>query len=206
MALTKRLFLGSLVCGLLAGCGGSEWSTDYSDAITPETSANWRVTGIEVIVPETLTISEKNVYRPDADIVWRGEPDGDRRAQISAIVTEAAQRGSAGLNGRKAVTLRVEMAQFHALSDIARAKLKRSGVHNIMFTAEVLDAKSGQILAGPEFIKADLVAYTGPQAVEAEKEGQTQRVRIVNHLSAVFAGWLGTGPDTVRGTFKRLGR
>jgi hypothetical protein len=30
-------------------------------------------------------VSEENVYAPEAEIVWRGEPEGDRHAQVAQI-------------------------------------------------------------------------------------------------------------------------
>lgn len=205
MALGKRQFFTGLLCAMTAGCVGT-WTTDYSDAISPEVSRGWRISTVSVTVPESLTVSEENVYAPVADIVWRGDAPGDRRTQVAAIVKQAAQRGAAGLRGRRSVRLSVEVTRFHALSDTARLRLSQSGVHDIAFVARVTDARTGEVLAGPEAIRADLVAYTGEDALAAERAGQTQKVRITNHLARVFAGWLGAGPDDVRGSFRRMGR
>ncbi|TCO70369.1 DUF6778 family protein [Rhodovulum euryhalinum] len=205
MTLSKRLVLGGLLGVLVAGCSGT-WATDYSDAIAPATSRNWRVVALDIVVPGTLTVSEEDVYRPNADIVWRDDPPGDRHAQVKAIVETAARRGTAGLRGSRPVRLSVTMAEFHALSDISRLRLSHAGVHNIKFTAQVSDARTGAVLAGPEEIRADLPAYTGMDAIRAERRGETQKKRITDHLARVFAGWLGAGPDDVRGAFQRLGR
>ena len=45
----------------------------------------------------------------------------------------------------------------------------------------------------------------GAAAVTAAMQGDTQRVRIVNHLARVTRGWLGVGPDQRR-TFTSFGR
>jgi len=103
------------------------------------------------------------------------------------------------------VRLTINVSQFHALSDMARQRLQRSGVHKISFVAQVSDARTGQVLAGPEPIRADLVAHTGQQALQAESQGQIQKVRITNHLTRVIAGWTGAGSDDVRGAFQRVG-
>ncbi|GAA0289546.1 DUF6778 family protein [Rhodovulum strictum] len=205
MIFTRRVFMGGLVTGLLSGCAGT-WTTDYSDAISPAVSRGWRVTQFDIRVPDSLTVSEANVYQPEADIVWRGDPPGDRRAQVAAIFDTAARRGTSNLRGPRPVRLTINVTQFHALSDIARKRLSRSGVHNISFVAQVSDARTGQVLAGPEPIKADLVAYTGQQALQADLQGQTQKVRITDHLTRVLAGWTGAGPDDVRAEFQRIGR
>lgn len=202
---TRRLLFGGALCALAAGCA-TQWATDYSDTISAEVSRGWRVTRIDIRVPETLSVSEKNTFAPDADIVWRGEPEGDRRAQVEAIFEEAARRGTAGLRGPRPVTLEATVTRFHALSDLARERLQISGVHDIRFTARVLDGRTGAVLAGPEAISADLIAYTGQDAERAMAAGQTQKVRITNHLVRVFAGWTGAGPDDVRGSFTRIGR
>ena len=67
-------------------------------------------------MPETLTTSEENSYTPDFDIVWHGEPFGDRRAQAAAIVTEGIQKGAAGLHGKTRVRIVATLGQFHAIT------------------------------------------------------------------------------------------
>ncbi len=197
----------ALVVGatLVAGCTAQEWTTSYNDVVKAETSRGWRVTEIDVQVPTTLTVSEENSYAPDADIVWREERKGDRYAQVDRIITEAARRGSSGLRGGKPVKLVLVVDTFHALSEKARTKLSSSGVHNIGFTAQVFDARSGQALTPIDHVQADLIAYVGDEAKSYVARGETQRVRIVRHVSKVIAGWLANGPDP-RGTFDRRGR
>lgn len=190
---------------LLSACGSSEWATSYGDVVNHKDASTWRVTEIDVTVPRTLSVSEANRFAPDADIVWREELGGDRYEQVDRIITEAARRGVARLRGKRPVKLVVEVATFHALTEKTRRVLSRSGVHNITFTAQVVDARTGAPLTPVDQIRADLVAYTGEQALVAERAGQTQRVRIIDHVSGVFAGWLGVGPDA-RGTFSRAGR
>ncbi len=190
---------------LLAACAGGQWETSYGDVIDPKTARNWRVVAVDVRVPRNLTVSEANTYAPDADIVWRGDPPGDRYQQVDAILTEAIRRGSAGLKGNRPVRIVATVRQFHALTEKARYGLNNAGVHNIIFTAQVVDARTGQPLTPADTIKADLVAYSGDQALAAERAGQTQKVRITDHVAKVIAGWLGIGPD-VRGTFRRTGR
>jgi len=201
----RFVFLGLAGFGL-AGCsGGDQWATEYADLIDPNVSKNWRIANIDVRVPESLSVSEANSFAPDADIVWREEPLANRHQQVDRIITRAAQIGSGQLTGARAVNLVVQVSEFHALTQKARTTLQNSGVHNITFTAQVLDAKTGVELTPVDTIRADLVGFSGAQAVEAVKQGQTQRVRIIAHVSQVIAGWLGHGPD-VRSTFSRNGR
>lgn len=189
----------------LSGCGGSEWQTNYTDAIDPAEAQGWSVVAVDVTVPRTLTVSEANSFAPNADIVWREYPYADRYEQVDAIITDAVKRGAADLHGPREVKLLITVMQFHALSEKSRAVLQRSGVHDITFSAQIIDVVTNTPLSAPELIKADLVAFVGDQAVAAEKQGLTQKLRISNHVAAVIAGWLGTGED-VRGSFKRNGR
>ncbi|HGG63134.1 MAG TPA: hypothetical protein ENK34_01050 [Rhodobacteraceae bacterium] len=204
----KKLLTPIMLAGvlLLSACG-AKWETSYPDDINPDVSKGWRVVAVDVRVPTTLSVSEANTYAPDADIVWREDPygKGSRYQQVDAIMTEAVKRGAKVLRGGKPVKLVVVMQQFHALSEKARFGLNNAGVHNIVFTAQVFDARTGKPLTKPDLIKADLVAYVGDQALEAERKGLTQKVRITDHVSKVIAGWLSHTVD-VRGSFSRSGR
>lgn len=188
---------------LLAACG-SDFETSYSAPIDPGVSRDWRVADVRVIVPDDLRVSEQRSVFPSADIVWREDPPGDRRAQVGKIVADAARQGTAGLRGRRPVVIYVTVSKFHALTFEAEARLTVTGVHNIDFTAQVSDARTGEILAGPEFIRAELPGKVGPEAREARARGETQKSLISGHLRRVFAGWLGIGPDP-RFKFSRLG-
>jgi len=189
----------------LASCAGGSWETSYHDVIDPKVARGWRVVDVDVTVPRSLTVSEANSFAPNADIVWRGDPPGDRYEQIDKILTNALKKGVSGLKGPRPVRLLVTVQQFHAVTEKTRRVLSNAGVHNIIFTAQIVDAKTGAPLSPVDTIKADLVAFSGEQALAAEREGQTQKVRITNHVARVIAGWLGTGPD-IRGTFTRSGR
>ncbi len=202
----KSAFLLLGVGLMLAACGiGESWKTDYGDVIDPAVARTWRVTSIDVRVPETLTVSEANTYAPDADIVWRGDPPGNRYKQVQAIIAEAARRGSAGLHGKRPVRLVIEMRTFHAVTERTRYNLENAGVHNITFEAGIFDARTGKQLVPTDVIQADLIALSGTKAIAAEARGETQKVRIIDHVSKVIAGWLGIGPD-IRGSFTRNGR
>ena len=194
------------LAGLALSACGQAWETAYDSPPAAAQSVSWRASQIVVAVPESLTVSEANTYAPDADIVWRGEPAGDRHAQVRALMHEAVSKGAARLSGKgRGVRIEVTVAQFHALTEKTRTTLQRSGVHNIDFSIRVTDHRTGELLAAEDNIQADLIGFTGTKAAEAEAMGQTQRVRIVNHVADVVAAWLGTGPD-VRAKFSRLGR
>lgn len=197
-----RLALLALVA-LLAGCG-TEFRTSYDNPVAAEVSRGWRLADVVVTVPETLTVSEAKSIFPQADIVWREDPPGDRRAQVARLVADAARAGASGLGGQRPVRLLVTVERFHALTFEAEAKLNFSGVHNIRLVASVADARSGAVLAGPERIEASLPAFVGNDAIVARRDGKTQRSLISGHLQEVFAGWLGLGRDP-RDSFRRIG-
>lgn len=202
--MTRRgyLLLGASAL-LLAACGGL-YRTRYDAPLDPAVTRGWRLADVQVEVPEALTVSEEASLVPRADIVWREDPRGDRKAQIAAILRDAVRRGAAGLGGAQPVVINIEVARFHALTFEAERRLSASGVHNIDFTATVLDARSGAVLAGPAYIEAATPAFSGEEARRRRAAGETQRSVITNHVAATVAGWLGTGPDN-RGEFSRRG-
>ncbi len=143
-----------------------------------------RVENITVRVPRSLRVSEGNGYLPSTDIVWRGDPIGDRYAQIGAIFYDAMNKGTRNLDGATPVFLDIEVTRFHALTE--RARYTTGGVHNINFILTLRHAKTGAPLGEPRRIRADLHAFGGRQALEAEARGETQKVRITNMLAEVI--------------------
>ncbi len=146
----------------------------------------WGVAEVIVRVPETLRVSEAaNEYIPNADIVWREDPLGDRREQIARILREAAGIGLERLDGPRKVRIELIVRRFHALTELARYTV--GGFHTIYFDILVRDAESGALIAGPEPVRMRFIAYGGARAVMAERRGLTQRVRIERHVAAALA-------------------
>lgn len=194
----SRLLLIMMVFGL-AACGGT-FRTHYD---APVDSAGWRVTAVDVSVPRTLVVSEEEVFIPQADIVWREDPAGDRYNQVAAIMKDAVSRGSAGLKGPRAVRLEVTVTRFHALTFLAEAQAP-AGVHNVHFNIVAKDARTGEVLAGPEAIEAALPAMTGVRMAQARARGETQKSQITAHVAKTIAAWLGISADA-RQTFASVG-
>jgi hypothetical protein len=200
MRLVQVLFV--LLFGLiLTACGALR--TDRQEAAAIDKAANSAevqtnadalvvVNAIEVLVPDTLLVSEANRYYPRGDIVWRGEPLGDRRAQVKAIFEEGIGRGAAALDGATPVDLQVKVLRFHALTQKARYTV--GGVHAITFVVTLKDPETGVLLADPRVVRADLNAYGGEEALSAEAGGFTQKFRITNHLANVIVADL-SDPD-----------
>lgn len=205
MSVSRRWLLGKGLAGVfgLAGCS-TDFQTDFAEPIPADVSRGWRVADVRVVAPVTLTVSEALVLAPNADVVWREDPPGDRRAQVAAVVRKAALRGTRGLRGSRPVYIDVTITRFHALTFEAETRAADAGVHDIEFVAQVVDARTGTVLAGPDRIEASLPALAGTEMTAARLRGESQRSHITAHLEAVFAGWLGIGPDP-RGSFRRLG-
>ena len=148
-----------------------------------ELPQSMRVSAINVRVPNTLKVSEANVYYPRADIVWRGEPIGDRHAQIKAIFEEAFLNGTRDMAGEADVVLDVEIIRFHSVTEKTRYSV--GGVHNMEFNLTVRSAATGLALAPTRRVEANLPAFGGNQAIQAEQRGQTQIVRVKGYLAQV---------------------
>lgn len=203
MPVSRRFLLLSALALPLAACG-TEYATDFA-ALAPEVTGLWHVTDVVVDAPESLTVSEAPVLVPLADIVWReDDPRGDRRVQVEVILQQAIARAARGLHGPRPVILLVKVRRFHALTFEAETQLSRSGVHTIHFDIWAVDARTGAVLVGPDLIKADVPALSGPAMKDARARGETQKSQISAHVTATIAAWLGIGPD-VRGSFTRLG-
>ena len=142
------------------------------------------VTQVNVTVPRSLSTSEANSYYPRADIVWRGDPIGDRHRQVADILEAGLRAGTADMAGSVPVTLDVTAVRFHSLTEKARYSV--GGVHNIIFDLTVRNAATGVPLSPTRRVEADLPALGGTAAIEADRQGQTQKVRLHGFLQQVI--------------------
>lgn len=203
MTLTRRIALLGLSAALLSACVGGTFETSYQP-VPAEVARSWRLSEVRVSVPKSLVVSEAKSLLPTADIVWREDPLGDRHDQVGKIVQNAVLRGAQGLRGSRPVIIDITVTRFHALTFEAEASSSDWGVHNVDFTAQVIDAKTGAVLVGPTEIRAETPAWSGARMRAARAKGITQKSMITNHVAATIAGWLGLGPDN-RGKFSRQG-
>ncbi|SPH17743.1 hypothetical protein DEA8626_01270 [Defluviimonas aquaemixtae] len=204
MRIVKVLTRLGILSAALALAACADFRTSYSAPVPAEQSAGWRLAGVSVTVPETLSVSEARTLLPNADIVWREDPPGDRRAQVATILTDATRQGAAGLKGGTPVRLELTVSRFHALTFEAEQRLQRAGVHDIEFVLRAVDARTGRVLAGPDMIEASLPALSGIKMLEARARGASQKSHITAHVRRVIAGWLSLGPDP-RVEFTRIG-
>ena len=146
-----------------------------------EIQRDYNVVAVDVIVPRELDVSERNGYYPTADIVWRGDPVGDRHLQIEQIFQTAAADAFADLNGARDVMAVIQLHRFHGVTE--RTRYSVGGVYNMEFYLSVYDAQTGAVIEAPRFLVADLPAPGGEAAVRLEQAGQTEKVRVLNYLT-----------------------
>jgi hypothetical protein len=186
----KRIFtIPTLIIVAVLGLSACATPSDVSrnaafDAITPVIEAptqDWSITAYEITVPRTLSVSEANSIKPASDIVWRGEPLGDRYEQVERIFDEALAGVMLPREGAMTpVVVSIEMTRFHALTE--RARYTIGGEHEIEFILTVRHAETGAILSGPRSVDLTFRAHGGQAAIEAEAQGITQRVRILGRI------------------------
>ena len=143
-----------IVCGPLTAC--TSRNTIFPDEVSSAESTNWHVHDILVSVPDSLTTSDVNILQPNVDVVWHGDPQGDRKAQVAVILHDALETAAQTLipeNMHRPVELQATLIQFHSLTPRARSVI--GGVHKISFILKVVDQNTGEILAGPAEIEAD---------------------------------------------------
>lgn len=185
-------------------------NTAFPEPLRDDTTYNWRVVDVQATVPRTLTTTDRNGQMPNVDLIWSEEGVGDTHAQIEAIMedtlAQAATHFQSSIKGNRAVILRTEQTQFHSLTPRARSNI--GGIHNVDFILTVVDANTGEILAGPAAIESDVKAYGGAAANASIARGETMRSRIVDRVSVVIASYLGiAGDQTVNnGRVVQLGR
>ncbi|MXU65805.1 DUF6778 family protein [Oceanomicrobium pacificus] len=194
MFLQKLLVVATVaVGGLIAGCTTVDVATPGQ--IPTTVSSKWVIRDVVVSVPDELSVSEQNRLAPVADIVWREDPLGDRRAQVGQILEDGIRAGTADMNGSQPVVLRAQLTRFHALSD--RARRSTGGVHKVSYYIRPYDAATGRPLAPTSLLHADLKAFGGAAAEAAVARGATQKLRITAQIALVTRTWIGRGtvPD-----------
>lgn len=165
----------------------------FADMTIHPVPSRYTVTAVNITVPRTLRVSEANKFYPLADIVWRGEPYGNRYEQVEAIFHDAATQSTANMLTGPAVTVDIEVTRFHCLTEKTRYTV--GGVHSLRFDMTVRDAATGRIIDGPRKIVADVRASGGAQAIADDDRGRTQRVVVVERLTQVLTQEL-TSPTT----------
>ena len=139
---------------------------------------SYSVAQLNVTVPTTLEVSEANSYKPRADIVWRGDPMGNRYEQIEAIFRDAMGAGVEGLEGERPVRVDIQVTKFHALTE--RTRYSVGGTHDIHFAITVLDAETGIVIEPTRIVETELTGLGGRagnrrRGAGSDPEGAHQR-------------------------------
>lgn len=174
MAMIKNLTFAPLFL-LLAGCSGGIMGGPKTVAPVDVTQLpSMRVASYAVVVPETLTVSEENSYRPNADIVWRGDPIGPRHPQVKAIFEEGVEKGTKDLDGSVPVALDIVVQQFHSQSEKVRYSF--GGMYEIGYELTVRNATSGEIIIPTYRVYTEIDAPAGIEALAADQAGRTEKI------------------------------
>mmetsp|Transcript_2881 Transcript_2881/g.4942 ORF Transcript_2881/g.4942 Transcript_2881/m.4942 type:complete len:209 (-) Transcript_2881:46-672(-) len=187
-------FIPALILGAALAVSGCVGTTDVSRDIGPDTIPvienieiqDWDVAGVEVIVPANLTSSEANTIKPRADIVWREDPIGDRHAQVAALMSAALEPAFEAVDGATPVIVTLNVTRFHAQTQRVRYSNIPSE-QEIEFVMTIRHAETGALLSGPTDIDLTFPALGGNDAVAADAQGITQRIRINERLQAWVA-------------------
>ncbi|MBV7379385.1 DUF6778 family protein [Maritimibacter dapengensis] len=189
-----RILASLLALAALSACMGST-ERSYEEAVVTGSATGgdpalakgpYTVRSANVTVPESLTVSEKNEIKPRADIVWHGDPAGDRHAQVDAIMTAALKQGVSAMRGPKSVVLDVTMTRFHAVTPRTRER-NPLGAHEIGFAYQLSDARTGEPVGPGGTFDGAFKSYYGAAARAAEARGVSQKVRITNYVAQTFA-------------------
>lgn len=166
-------------------------------AVPPAGIPQVDIARIDVDVPATLVVSEANSYKPRGDIVWHGDPAGDRYAQVRDLIASAMETGTASLQGPRSAVLEVTVHRFHAVTP--KTYYTIGGWHEIEMDIRLRDLDTGAILMPSHRVSVNFRSLHGAAALEAEAKGLTQKVRIVNHLAGVIRAELATPEFYVAG-------
>ncbi|MEE9388352.1 MAG: DUF6778 family protein [Paracoccaceae bacterium] len=175
------LFLLTACSGNVTGLFGSQFS-GLKNAVDVSELPPMRVVGMVIEVPETLVVSEDNSYKPIADIVWREDPFGNRYSQVKTIIENAVASGVSTMSGALPVVLHIQVTRFHALTQRTRNSI--GGVHEIHFLLTVTNKRTGEVMVPTYLVDSSLPGFGGTKAIEAERIGLTQKIRISAHLSS----------------------
>ena len=189
-----RIVVGLCLLMALVACSPAEMPSrglNIASPAVPDVSAQsataqtlYNVVSYSVSVPSSLLVSEADVYLPIADIVWHGDPDGNRHEQIKSIFDAAMAQSTQDMTEGRAVDVAIQVHKFHALTPKTRATL--GGNFAMHFYLTVYDAATHEILDGPRMVVADTPASGGVKALREEQRGITQKSVITARLIEVF--------------------
>ncbi|MDG1115548.1 MAG: hypothetical protein P8N72_00255 [Flavimaricola sp.] len=197
--MSTRLIAAALLALGLSACAAPETATRNAPldvaGLAPgavQVQQAYNIVRFDVDVPGDLQASEANRYYPIADIVWRGDAPGDRHEQVASLFQAAGERASSSFQGPNDVVVQVQLVRFHGVTE--KTRLSVGGTYNMVFMLQVVDARTGAILEPARQVVANLEAPGGARGRALIEAGQTERVRVVDHLTSVLMSELGANP------------
>lgn len=182
-----RTILGLTAALGLSACADNDMATrslpvdqSITDVAPSIGSSDWLVEDVRVTVPRSIPHTEADVYYPRADLVWHGDPYGDRYAQVETLMDRGLTAGAAALSGTRPVIVDITVRRFHSVTPKTRNTV--GGVHNMVFDMTVIDVATGQPLTLTQSHEVNVNAYGGRRALQAERQGYSMKVRIMGHL------------------------
>ena len=130
----------------------------------------------EIIVPRTLKVSEANTFKPRADIVWHGDPAGDRYQQVGDIMTAAATRATTGMTQGRAVMVEIALTKFHGVTEKTRYTI--GGMHEMRFDLTVNEFTRDLVLGRELELHADSVQR---RALDGDRECERWHLALHGH-------------------------
>lgn len=206
---TRSILTLVVAAAMVAGCSGgggmvSRNALEEAPLFSGMTGAHapvplnpsYRVTDIEVTVPQTLTTSESNGIKPGVDLLWQEDPVGDRYAQVDELLTNALKQGVSEMNGSRAVKLEMVVTRFHALTK--RTRYSYGGEHEVWMVMAVKDAETGELLEPGRVIGFDL-GVSAEEAIAHEEQGIYQRDEITTAVGELIRYELTRPRDFLQG-------
>lgn len=181
----RRLLSIPFLMFVLAACSGGLMQ---QGTLRPDIQRSYDLQGLRFSALPDLTVSEQESFYPTADVVWRGDPSGDRIAQIGAMFETAVARNRAVLNGDVPVDIAVTLVRFHGVTN--RTRYTVGGVYHVVFDLTVLDARTSAVIEPARRVVGALDAPGGTTAVQLDESGQTQKVRVTDFLTGLLRAQL----------------
>lgn len=171
--------------GCVLGQGGREAPMESEVAgVAGQALGPLAIARVHVVVPKALKVSEADRFLPSADIVWRGDPLGDRHQQVADIFAAAASVIAGEAATGRGVTLTLEVTRFHGLTE--KARYVTGGNYAMRFLMTLTDTASGEVLDGPRALNADIKGSGGARAVAEDLAGRTEKVVVTERITEVL--------------------
>ena len=175
--------VGAICClMILAACAGGQVAAPPAGQ-----ASGWTITDSSVRFGPDIGRTESGVNF-NSNFVWDGYTGGNRKKQVVALFENAIDDVAATMSGPRDVKLNVVVTRFHALTNDSRVWC--CGEHNIVADLEVVDARSGDVLASGQDVYLGRVALGGIPGLVATAAGRDQIVRVREGIARGVRDWL----------------